>query len=98
MYEIRYSETFERWLADLRDTQGRKRIVARMRIMESGNLGDWKSLGDGLFEARLDFGPGYRLYFGRVGNKVVLLAAGGDKASQSVDIAIARAILKGDRK
>jgi putative addiction module killer protein len=98
MYEIRKSETFDRWLDDLPDRVAMKRITIRMRHMETGNLGDWKSLGGGLFETRLHFGPGYRLYFGRLANSIILLAAGGDKSSQDGDIAIARAILRGERK
>lgn len=98
MYDIRKSETFDRWLDGLPDRVAMKRITIRMRHMETGNLGDWKSLGGGLFETRLHFGPGYRLYFGRLANSIILLAAGGDKSSQDDDIAIARAILRGERK
>lgn len=73
------------WLAGL-DTATRARIQARVLRFETGNLGDWKSLDKGVFEARVAFGPGYRIYFGRHGRAVVLLLLGGDKATQSKDI------------
>ncbi len=66
------------------------RIQARMLRFESGNLGDNKAVGGGIWEARLDFGPGYRLYFGREGLSVIVLLVGGDKASQSKDFAAAK--------
>ena len=68
----------------------RPAFKARVLRFETGNLGDHKSVGDGIWEARLDFGPGYRLYFGRDGLSVVLLLVGGDKASQAKDIAAAK--------
>ena len=66
------------------------RIQARILRFENGNLGDHKTVGDGVWEARLDFGPGYRLYFGKHGISVILLLAGGEKGSQSKDIALAK--------
>jgi putative addiction module killer protein len=80
---------FRDWLSDL-DVAIRARIQARVLRFESGNLGDHKELGGGVWEARLDFGPGYRLYFGRSGREVVLLLLGGDKRSQNKDIKRAR--------
>ena len=79
---------FRDWLKSL-DIGVQARIQARVLRFETGNLGDHKSVGDGVREARLDFGPGYRLYFARVGS-VILLLAGGDKASQAKDIAAAK--------
>jgi len=76
---------FRDWLAGL-DVSTRARVQARVWRFESGNLGDHKLLGDGVWEARLAFGPGYRLYFGRAGQTVVLLLLGGDKSSQTKDI------------
>jgi putative addiction module killer protein len=76
---------FRDWLAGL-DVPARARIQARVLRFETGNLGDNKSLGDGVWEARLVFGPGYRLYFAKVGQRVVLLLLGGDKSSQTKDI------------
>jgi putative addiction module killer protein len=76
---------FRTWLATL-DTKIRARIQARVLRFEMGNLGDHKALGDGIWEARVDFGPGYRIYFGQAGSLVVILLSGGDKATQAKDI------------
>jgi putative addiction module killer protein len=81
---------FRNWLRRL-DTAARARIQARVLRFEMGNLGDNKQLGGGVWEARLAFGPGYRVYFGRVGGEVVLLLLGGDKSSQRRDIERAKA-------
>ena len=80
---------FRAWLKSL-DIGVRARIQARVLRFENGNLGDHKNVGGSVWEVRLDFGPGYRLYFGKDGVAVILLLAGGDKASQSKDIAAAR--------
>jgi len=80
---------FRDWLKSL-DVGVQARIQARVLRFENGNLGDHKPVGDGVWEARLDFGPGYRLYFGKAGISVLLLLAGGDKGSQSKDIASAQ--------
>jgi putative addiction module killer protein len=80
---------FRDWLGQL-DTAARARIQARVLRFETGNLGDHKDVRGGVWEARFDFGPGYRLYFGRVGREVVLLLLGGDKKSQKKDIQRAR--------
>ena len=80
---------FREWLKGL-DATVRARIQARVLRFESGNLGDHKSVGDGVWEARLDLGPGYRIYFGKDGVAVILLLTGGDKRSQSKDIAAAK--------
>ena len=79
-------EPFTEWLKALQDRRTRKRIQARIDRIESGNLGDHKSLGDGVFELRFQFGPGYRIYFGQVNNTIILLLCGGDKSSQDRDI------------
>lgn len=76
---------FRDWLKQL-DTTARARVQARILRFETGNLGDHKDVGGGVWEARFDFGPGYRLYFGRIGREVVLLLLGGDKKSQKKDI------------
>ena len=76
---------FRDWLVDL-DQATRARVQARMLRFELGNLGDHKEVGAGVWEARLDFGPGYRVYFGRQGRELVLLLLGGDKGSQKKDI------------
>jgi putative addiction module killer protein len=86
VFELRQTAIFRSWLADLRDTQARLRIAARLRRAQFGNLGDVKSVGDGVQEMRVDHGPGYRLYFTRRGDVVVILLCGGDKSSQDRDI------------
>ncbi|MEZ4663978.1 MAG: type II toxin-antitoxin system RelE/ParE family toxin [Caldilineaceae bacterium] len=87
-------EPFVVWLSNLRDKGGRKRILARLRRLEQGNLGDWKSVGDGVKELRLFFGPGYRVYFAEDGDTIVVLLLGGDKSSQVNDIERAKAYWK----
>lgn len=86
MYTIFTTEAFETWFARLRDRSAQRRIQARIDRMEDGNLGDWKTVGGGVAEARLAFGPGYRLYFMRRGLEVIVLLCGGDKGSQKRDI------------
>lgn len=86
MIEIRKTEIFAKWLDQLSDLRGRARILARIERLRDGNFGDWKSLGDGVGELRVDSGPGYRVYFTRVGSEIVVLLAGGDKSSQARDI------------
>jgi len=95
-YEIDYYVTeqggkpFKEWLEGLRDVQGRARIRVRLDRFRLGNPGDHRSVGAGVQELRIDFGPGYRVYFGLEGKRLVLLLLGGDKSSQSRDIAKAR--------
>ncbi len=80
---------YREWLARL-DTVTRARIQARVLRFETGNLGNYKSVGAGVYEARLDFGPGYRIYFGFEGAVIILLLCGGSKRSQSQDIKFAQ--------
>jgi putative addiction module killer protein len=77
---------FEDWYNSLRDTTGKNKIRLRLKRVMTGNLGDCKSVGEGVFELKIDFGPGYRLYFGQVGLTIVLLLIGGDKSTQERDI------------
>ena len=85
---------FRAWLFSLRDKQTRARIIARIRSAELGNFGDTKPVGEGVSEMRVHFGAGYRLYFKRKGDVVYLLLAGGDKSTQSRDIARAIAVAR----
>ena len=85
MPEVVESATFRRWIRGLRDRVAVARINARLRNVSLGNVGDARSVGDGLFELRVHHGPGYRIYFLREGSAVVLLC-GGDKGSQHRDI------------
>jgi putative addiction module killer protein len=90
MYTILQTESFAKWLAGMRDVRAKVRIVARLRQAEFGNLGDVKSLGSGISELRVDTGPGYRLYFTRRREVLIILLAGGDKSTQKTDIKRAR--------
>lgn len=81
---------FLQWLLGLKDVKGRAVVRARLNRIELGNFGDCKGVGAGVQELRITFGPGYRVYFGREGNTVVVLLCGGDKGSQSRDIAKAK--------
>lgn len=81
---------FADWLENLRDTRGQARILARLDRVEEGLFGDHKNLGQGIWELRFSFGPGYRIYYGLDGRTVVLLLCGGDKSSQKSDIKLAR--------
>lgn len=80
------SDEFDAWLTSLKDTTGRARIIHRVRAAEHGNFGDCEFVGEGVFEMRVHFGPGYRIYFTRRGSVVYLLLLGGDKSSQKRDI------------
>ena len=84
-------EPFTQWFESIPDLKTRTRIEARIDRIESGNLGDHKSIGGGIFELRLEFGAGYSVYFGQIGNTIVLLLYGGDKSSQVRDIKRAKA-------
>jgi putative addiction module killer protein len=88
------TEIFRRWLLELRDVRGRARIIARIERLADGNPGDASTVGDGVSELRIHVGPGYRVYFTRIGKSVVVLLAGGDKSSQVDDIRIARQLAR----
>lgn len=81
---------FSDWFENLRDKRAQQRIAARIRRVESGNFGDFKAVGEGVSELRVDHGPGYRVYFGREGKSIVVLLVGGDKSTQSRDITVAK--------
>jgi putative addiction module killer protein len=92
MVEIRQTTIYSEWFAGLRDRQARMRIDIRIRRLSLGNPGDVKPVGDGISELRIDHGPGYRVYYVHKGNEVIVLLAGGDKASQDRDIRQARVL------
>jgi putative addiction module killer protein len=94
MFTVQLTSQFEEWLDDLDDHRAQVRIAARLRQAEAGNLGDWKSLGSGISEMRVSFGPGYRLYFTRRGKILVVMLSGGDKSGQAADIRRAKRILE----
>jgi putative addiction module killer protein len=89
-FQIRQTDVFAAWFATLRDRQARARVTARIRRLSLGNPGDVKPVGGGVSEMRIDYGPGYRVYFARRGATVVILLCGGDKRTQNHDIARAR--------
>ena len=95
MITIRETSTFKKWLSKLRDFRAKARILFRLAQVEGGNLGDYKSVGEGVSEMRIDYGPGYRLYFARNGDSIVILLIGGDKSTQDRDIEKAKAIWRG---
>jgi len=94
MLEVRQTELFARWLGALRDSTARARIAARIRRLALGNPGDVKPVGEGVSEMRIDFGPGYRVYFVQRGAVLVVLLCGGDKQTQARDIRTAKAMAK----
>ena len=95
-YTIESTDTFNDWLDSLRDRQARQKIAARIRLIETeGYFGDHESVGDGVSELRIHAGAGYRVYYTQRGGKLIILLAGGDKDSQTRDIARAKQTLKG---
>jgi putative addiction module killer protein len=84
--ELRKTDVFARWLDRLRDIRARARVQARIERLAAGNAGDVRPVGEGVSELRIDYGPGYRVYFTKRGREVVILLAGGDKSTQTSDI------------
>jgi putative addiction module killer protein len=93
--KVNSTHYFNQWLASLRNREAKRIIRTRIdRISESGNLGDYKPVGDGVFEIRIDFGPGFRIYFLKLGTTIILLLCGGDKSSQKNDVQTAKTIAR----
>jgi putative addiction module killer protein len=86
MIDVRRTEEFSGWLRRLKDANAVARIVSRIRRMQQGNPGDARSVGKGVIEMRIDYGPGYRLYYVQRGAEIVILLCGGDKRTQRQDI------------
>ena len=86
MVEVRQTDEFSGWLRRLRDANAVARIVGRIRRMEMGNPGDIRGVGHGIFEMRIDYGPGYRIYYAHRGAQIAILLCGGDKRTQPKDI------------
>ena len=95
MIEVRQTEAYAEWFARLRDRQARARIDTRIRRLSLGNPGDVKPVGEGVSELRIDYGPGYRVYFVQRGKTLIVLLAGGDKRTQDRDINKAIALARG---
>ena len=93
--EIRQTEVYARWFRRLRDREARVRIDSRIRRLSLGNPGDVRPIGEGVSEIRIDYGPGYRVYFVQRGRTLVVLLAGGDKDSQTRDIPRALELARG---
>ena len=86
MYLVRQTEEFVEWLDSLKDKRAQVRIAVRLRQVEAGNLGDWQPIEGEVSELRIDFGPGYRIFFVRRGRVIIVLLNGGDKSTQKRDI------------
>jgi putative addiction module killer protein len=94
MYDIETTEKFDSWLQGIQDGKTQKVIVKRIRSMSLGSLGETRSLNAGLFEAKIRFGPGFRLYFLNKGTRIIVLLCGREKSTQDRDIKIAREMAK----
>lgn len=94
MNTLNKTDEFDTWLLGLTDLAARTKVLARVRRAELGDFGDVEPVGEGVSEMRIDFGPGYRIYFGREGRVVYLLLCGGDKSTQKADIKRAKAMWK----
>jgi len=86
MYNIQQTQKFSQWLTKLKDMRACIAIVRRVERAQSGNLGDVKSVGESVYEMRIDMGPGYRIYYTMRGNELIILLVGGDKSTQQKDI------------
>jgi putative addiction module killer protein len=94
MFLVEKSMCFDKWLTKLKDRLAKARILVRIKKVENGNLGEYRSVGGRVSELKIDYGPGYRLYFTRKGDTVIWLLCGGDKSAQQRDIKRAQQILK----
>jgi putative addiction module killer protein len=94
MFEVEKTDVFLKWLRGLNDVRAVARIQIRIDRLSLGNIGDVKAVGEGVSEMRIDYGPGYRIYFKRTGKKLVLLLCGGSKSSQDADIKAAKRMAK----
>jgi len=94
MFTVRHCDEFDKWLRGLRDVSTRARLLKRLKKVEMGLLGDVKPVGDGVFELREDFGPGWRMYYIQRGPVLILMLGGGNKSTQDADIAAAKTLAK----
>jgi putative addiction module killer protein len=93
--DVRQTEVYAQWFASLRDQQAKARINVRIRRLSLGNAGDVRPVGEGVSELRIDYGPGYRVYFAQRGQALIVLLAGGDKDTQDRDIKRAIELARG---
>jgi putative addiction module killer protein len=94
MIEVRQTERFAAWLGALRDVRAAAKIIMRIKRLAEGNFGDVAPVGEGVSELRIHYGPGYRVYFVRRGEALVMLLCGGDKSSQVRDVTAAKALAR----
>lgn len=94
MLEVRQTAAYEKWISELHDRRAVNRIDIRIRRLSLGNSGDVKPIGEGISEMRIDYGPGYRVYFVKHDKVIVILLCGGDKTTQHRDIAIAKSLAR----
>jgi len=94
MYKIKETIYFSKWLRKLKDIQGKVTILRRIKRIKEGNFGDYKSIGDNIYELRITVGAGYRVYYTQRGDEIIILLLGGDKSTQSKDIAKAKKLSK----
>jgi putative addiction module killer protein len=94
MIEILQTDNYRKWFDKLKDRNARARIDIRIRRLSLGNYGDVKFVGDGVSELRIDYGPGYRVYFTKMGSRLIILLAGGDKTTQAGDIEKAKRLVQ----
>jgi putative addiction module killer protein len=92
--KVRYTAVYRVWYKNLADIMARVRIDLRLNAVQRGTFGDQRSVGEGVFELRIDYGPGYRIYYKMADTEIVVLLCGGDKRTQEEDIAKAKDILK----
>lgn len=86
MIDVRKTDVYKKWLSGLRDIHARARVLARVERLIQGNPGDVKAVGEGISELRINYGPGYRVYYKKYGQKLIILLAGGDKSTQAQDV------------
>ncbi|MBO4438936.1 MAG: type II toxin-antitoxin system RelE/ParE family toxin [Spirochaetaceae bacterium] len=94
MYKVLQTETYKKWFKKLRDNIAKQNIILRIERMKNGNFGNSKTVGDGVFELKIDIGKGYRVYFTNNGKEIVILLVGGDKSTQDEDIKTAKKMAK----
>ena len=95
MIEIRKTDLFAKWIDSLSDIRAKARILVRIERLATGNPGDARAVGEGISELRINYGPGYRVYYKKVGQTLIVLLAGGDKRTQSRDIKAAKRLVEG---
>ena len=94
MIEIRKTDSFAKWIDSLSDIRAKARILVRIERLAAGNPGDARAVGEGISELRINYGPGYRVYYKKIGQTLIVLLAGGDKRTQSRDIKAAKRLVE----